>query len=80
MELNKQGHFRMSDRIIFGLLAVAVFAPVNVGQSTPGYWLSWGTQTMVIDEWWGRANDFLALVAAGPPMPYVKVDFGEWMP
>jgi hypothetical protein len=80
MELNKQGHFRMSDRIIFGLLAVAVFAPVNVGQSAPGYWLTWGTQTMIIDEWWGRAGDFLALVAAGPPMPHIKMDFGEWMP
>jgi len=78
-ELNKHGHFRMSDRTIFGLLAVAVFSPANVDQASPGFFLTWGTHCMVIDEWWGRANDFLALVAAGPPMPYITLDTSEWM-
>ncbi len=71
---------RLSDRIIFGLLAVAVLSPANKDQSIPkNYFLTFGsTEILVINEWWGRAVDFPAIVARDP-MPLVKMDFGDWM-
>lgn len=80
--IEKTGKVRLSDRVIFGLLAVAVFAPVNADQAVPdGYRLIFGKQQLVlpINEWWGRHDDFGA-VAATEPMPSVKLDFGDWMP
>jgi hypothetical protein len=79
MELERRGTFRMSDRVIFGLIAVAVLCPVNKGQSAPGYFLTFGKQVLLIDKWWGRAADFPAIVTAEPPMPCVTLDFGNWM-
>jgi hypothetical protein len=77
--LTTEGGFRMSDRVIFGLLGVAVLNPVNNNQSAPpGYHLMYGHQGMLIEEWWGRAADFPSIVAAGPAMPSVKLDFGNW--
>lgn len=77
----EKGAIRLSDRIIFGLLAVAVLSPANLGQQVPqGYFLSFGRAalTMPINEWWGRELDFPA-IAATEPMPSVKLDFGDWM-
>jgi hypothetical protein len=75
-----KGAIRLSDRIIFGLIAVAVFSPVNKGQAVPdGYYLTFGvSEKLIINEWWGRAADFPAM-AARDPMPLVKLDFGDWM-
>jgi len=72
------GTLRLSDRIIFGLLAVAVLSPANKGQSVPGYYLTYGKQVLLIDKWWGRAADFAAVVAAGPVLPSVTLDFSNW--
>jgi hypothetical protein len=76
----ERGKVRLSDRIIFALIAVAVLSPANVGQSVPdGYRLTFGnSETLMINEWWGRAAEFPA-IAAKEPMPQVKLDFGEWM-
>ncbi|MCA1703056.1 MAG: hypothetical protein LC808_07205, partial [Actinobacteria bacterium] len=65
---------------IFGLLAVAVMSPVNVGQQTSdGYYLTFGNSAVLtINDWWGRAADFAA-IAAMEPMPSVKMDFADWM-
>lgn len=75
-----KGSVRLSDRVIFGLIAVAVLSPSNEGQSVPdGYHLMFGdAQKLVINDWWGRASDFSA-VAAQDPVPLVKLDFGDWM-
>ena len=72
---------RLSDRVMFGLLAVAVLSPANKDQSIPdSYYLAFGESAkLVINEWWGRANDFPA-IAAQDPTPHVKLDFGDWMP
>jgi hypothetical protein len=79
MEFTK-GTARFSDRLIFGLLAVAVLSPVNKGQAVPdGYYLTFGAETLVINDWWGRVADFPAIVARGDPMPSVKMDFTDWM-
>jgi hypothetical protein len=75
----QRGKVRLSDRIIFGLLAVAVMSPANVGQSVPaGYHLSFGAHVMPINEWWGRAKDFPAL-ASNKAMPNVTLNFDNWM-
>lgn len=80
---DKDGKARLSDRVIFGLLAVAVFAPVNADQRVPHdrYFFVFGKQRirLGVNDWWGRRGDFAA-VAATEPMPYVKLDFGDWMP
>ncbi|MCG8521346.1 MAG: hypothetical protein MI744_03960 [Pseudomonadales bacterium] len=75
-----KGAIQLSDRIIFGLIAVAVLSPVNKGQAVPdGYYLTFGaTEKLIINEWWGRAAEFPA-IAARDPMPLVKLDFAEWM-
>ena len=76
----ENGKLRLSDRIIFGLLSVAVLSPSNTDQRVPdGYYLSFGRSTkLVINEWWARAADFPA-IAATDPTPSVTLDFGEWM-
>jgi hypothetical protein len=77
-----QGKVRLSDRMIFGLLGVAVLSPANHGQTDPkldGYYLTFGDAAkLVINEWWGRANEFPA-IAAEHSAPLVKFDFGNWM-
>lgn len=78
--LVEKGKARFSDRMIFGLIAVAVLSPVNVGQTVPeGYYLTFGENVKLqINEWWGRASDF-ASITAQDPVPSVKLDFGEWL-
>jgi hypothetical protein len=75
-----KGAVRLSDRMIFGLIGVAVLSPVNIGQSVPvGYHLTFGaSERLLINEWWGRTPDFAAL-AAEQALPLVKLDFGDWM-
>ncbi|NOS83354.1 MAG: hypothetical protein HOP32_17415 [Nitrospira sp.] len=75
-----KGAIQLSDRIIFGLIAVAVLSPVNKGQSVPvSYYLTFGaTEKLIINEWWGRAAEFPA-IGARDPTPLVKLDFAEWM-
>jgi hypothetical protein len=76
----ERGKVRLSDRIIFGLIAVSVFSPANKDQLVPdGYYLTFGSSTtLMINECWGRAAEFPA-IAAQDPVPLVKFDFGDWM-
>ena len=80
-EAPHMGQVRLSDRTIFGLLAVAVFSPVNVGQKVPdGYHFIFGRRSirLEINDWWGRAADFAA-IAATDPVPRVTLDFAHMM-
>jgi hypothetical protein len=76
----ENGKTRLSDRIIFGLCAVAVLSPHNSDQSvSDGYFLTFGhSAKLMINEWWGRSDEFPA-IAALEPMPLIKLDFGDWM-
>ena len=75
----EEGKVRLSDRTIFGLIAVAVLHPVNVDQRVPdGYYLTFGGAPLLINDWWGRVGDFAPLVAQ-EPLPSVTLDFGTWM-
>jgi hypothetical protein len=80
MIVAKDGIVHLSDRVIFGLLAVAVLSPANVGENVPdGYHLKFGSDSeLPINEWWGRADDFHT-VAATDPTPLVTLDFGDWV-
>ncbi|POR72794.1 hypothetical protein [Pseudomonas syringae] len=74
----EKGKLQLSDRIIFGLLGVAVFSPVNIGQKVPdGYHLKFAGTVMFINDWWGRSADFLNL-SASEPLPSVLLDFSSW--
>lgn len=75
-----KGKLQLSDRVLFGLLAVAIMSPANVGQRTPdGYHLTFGkSAVLTINDWWARGADFAA-IATLDPMPSVKMDFGDWM-
>jgi hypothetical protein len=75
----ERGKVRLSDRVIFGLLAVAVLAPENADQRVPDdYYLTYARERLTINEWWGRATDFPAVVAK-EQLPSVKLDFGSWV-
>jgi hypothetical protein len=86
MEIEKKapgmGRVRLSDRVIFGLLTVAVLSPANADQRVPdGYHFTFGhrpVKTLKINAWWGHGADFPA-VAALHPMPRVKLDFAHMM-
>lgn len=56
---------RLSDRMIFALLAVAVLHPINSSlRSTGDYFLTFGaSQRFPINEWWGRNTDFLDAIS-----------------
>lgn len=75
----KRGKVRLSDRIIFGLLAVVILSPINKELSIPeGYYLTYGESPKLnINEWWGRANDFKSIIAQDPT-PLVTLDFSNW--
>jgi hypothetical protein len=54
-----EGELHMPDRVVWALLAVAVFAEVNRREkSTGNYYLSLGTEQFRIFDWWGREDDF----------------------
>jgi hypothetical protein len=73
------GAVRLSDRIIFGLLAVAILCPANADQRVPdGYRLFYSnTEVLPINDWWGRAADFPQILATDPQPPPVAYGFDE---
>ena len=74
----ERGKIQLSDRVIFALLGVAVLSKANIGQIAPeGYFLSFADTVMPINEWWGRADDFVPLVAA-EQLPSVILNFPNW--
>ena len=70
---------RLSDRIIFGLIAVCVLSPVNIDQKVPdNFYLTYGSSMKLpINEWWGRGFDFTAVVQTDP-VPLVTLNFPSW--
>jgi hypothetical protein len=75
----EKGRIQFSDRILFGLLAVAVMAPENTGQLTPGgYHLTLVGEKYEINDWWGKRAEF-ETACAPLNRVQVKLDFGHWM-
>ena len=53
------GELHMPDRVMWGLLAIAVFSRVNYRERSTGtYELTLGTDRFPLSEWWGREMDF----------------------
>lgn len=76
----ERGKVELSDRVIFALLAVAVLSKANIGQAVPdGYYLSIANTLMPINDWWGRADDFIPMAAA-ENLPSLTLDFKNWQP
>ncbi len=77
----KHGKLSLSDRTIFGLLAIAVLAKENQGQMVPSdYFLSFESRRFLINQWWGRKKDFLSAIHDRvQEIPSVHLDFSEWM-
>jgi hypothetical protein len=49
----------MPDKVVFALLAIAVFSKANRDQKSDGTWfLSLGDEHFPLVEWWGREDDF----------------------
>lgn len=75
---------RLSDRIIFGLIAVVVLSPVNENLATPeldGYYLTFGDSAkLVINEWWGQADKFISEILPTDPLISVTLDCKNMMP
>ncbi|MBB4137584.1 hypothetical protein [Gordonia humi] len=69
---------RFPASVVLGLLAIAVFAPENVGQVVPtGYQLSWRDWVYPIGEWWGREQDFLDQMS-GMEWIRVEMNWTDW--
>jgi hypothetical protein len=67
----------LPDTVLFAMLAVAVFAPVNSEQRIGSpYFLSHAAREFVVDEWWGREADvrsYFESALAG--LPRVTMNF-----
>ncbi len=75
----EKGKVQLSDRLVFGLLAVAVLSNVNTTQRVPdSYFLSFGKNKFVINEWWGRTEDFISIIKHEEP-PQITINFDDWM-
>ena len=77
----QKGAVQLSDRLVFGLIAVAVLSAENREQLAPDneYVLTLGTREVFpINEWWGRKADFLNVVSKFI-VPNVTMNFGDWM-
>jgi len=77
---------KMPDRIIWSLLAVAVFSRANSSIKTlDDSYLSWGSETLgigvkkfIIRDWWGREDDLRNFLSINNPNPTrVKLELGN---
>lgn len=76
----RNGSIRLSDRIVFALIAVAILSPKNVDQRVPeGYYLTYGdSEPFKINEWWGRAQDFRRVLERNS-ITLITMNFNDWM-
>lgn len=68
----------LPESVIPGIVAVAVLAPENTGLSLDdsGPWLSFRETRLPVDEWWGRAADFPAVVGDFDPVA-IRIEYGD---
>lgn len=52
---------RLPESAILGLAAIAVLAPENADQRAWDASIPWVGGTLLVNDWWGRKTDFLAL-------------------
>jgi len=73
------GHLRLRASAALGMLAVAVLAPENRGETIPGsYNLGWRQHIFHLVGWWGWQDHFREILTTGP-VDCQELDFGpEW--
>lgn len=61
--INMTGTIELSDRMIFGMLAVAIIQEINSEEKIPdGYYLTFGSSGLLyINDWWGKYIEFASL-------------------
>lgn len=70
------GRIWLRATVAIALLAVAVFAPENGGQTIPdSYFLSWREYDFKVEDAWGQHDKFRELVASAD-IPRSTLDFG----
>ena len=74
------GTVKLSDCMIFALLAIAVTSPANAGLRVPddNYFLSYRDQRYRINNWWGRREEFISILQA-QQMPSVHMELSPFM-
>lgn len=82
---NGQWVVRLSDRIIYGMAAVALLSPANVGQDLDDAYLIYKSVssdiTVQLDNgWWGRVADLAAITAMDRKRTSLTLDFSNVMP
>lgn len=79
MQWSADATLRLSDRIIFAMLATVVSAKQNVRELIPAsHYLTIGTHPPShIHEWWGRKDEMLQ-ISNCYPTPLITYDFSIW--
>lgn len=74
-----RGKLAISDRMIYALLGIAVFNPINIGQIVPpGYSLLIGSlHHFDIGRWWGQ-RDLVSKICTIESPSTLRIDFNEW--
>ncbi|MCV7342964.1 hypothetical protein [Mycolicibacterium rhodesiae] len=87
IRLTLDGKLQLPTSVVMGLLAVAIFAPENNDQVIGGggnYGLTLVWQRLMVNDWWGRGDDFRELVRLDQAPSGFTVDFGrfwnDWKP
>jgi len=76
----KSGSVQLSDCTIFALLTIAVLSPTNANLKVPGdFYLTFRKQTYLINEWWGRKDEYLQSIPL-ILMPSVHLNIPESWP
>jgi hypothetical protein len=74
----RNGRIQLPAATAIGLLAIAVFAPENKGETIPdGYQLSWFQYVFIICLWWGWQDHFREIISTAN-IPQQTLDFSEF--
>ncbi|WP_439868889.1 hypothetical protein [Pseudomonas syringae] len=75
----EKGSVRLSDNVIFGLLAVAISSPLNLGQvSAEGCNLTYRGIRFMVNDLWGKHDELLATLSQFD-LPVIHIDFAHMM-
>lgn len=87
LALNPNGDWvvSLSDRSIYGIAAVALLSPANVGQVLDGFHVTYSSvsgdiRVRLNNDWWGRTDDFAAITAMDRNRSSQTLDFRNVMP
>lgn len=86
LALNPSGAWvvRLSDRSIYGMAAITLLSPANIGQVLDGVRVTYGSvsgdiRVWLDNDWWGRADDFAAITAMDRNRISRTLDFSNVM-